>query len=306
MTAAPNPSARRRVPVTRTASRLAVRAGVRTLGAVAPPVAVRVAAGVMVRAGRPAAVRPVDADVHARARRGALTVGPARVVTYAWGDPLAATVLLAHGWQLRASRLAALVADLEAAGLGVLAFDAVAHGESTGPTTNVLEMADVLRRLADDVVAGGGEVAGVVGHSLGGLAAGIALRDGLPSTRWVAINAPAGVRSVETSFARTVGLPARLVPALDAAVVRRLFPGDPKASARAELVEHPAPAGVAALFVRDVDDTLGEAGDARRLHAAHPGSDLLVTSGLGHNRVLDDPGVRESVVRHVTAARVPR
>jgi pimeloyl-ACP methyl ester carboxylesterase len=202
--------------------------------------------------------------------------------------------------------MAAIVAGLEAAGLTVVAFDAVAHGDSTGRTTNVLEVAEVLRRLADAVVARGGEVAGVVGHSLGGLAAGIALRDGLPSTRWVAINAPCSVASVEASFARTVALPTRLVPALDAAVVGRLFPDDPGASARAELVERPAPAGVAALFVRDVDDTLGEPGDSRRLHAAHPGSDLLVTSGLGHNRVLDDPYVVDSVLRHVTAAPVPR
>ncbi|MDM7853558.1 alpha/beta hydrolase [Cellulomonas alba] len=304
MTATPVP--RSRVPISRAATRVAVRTTIRSLGAVAPPVAVRTAAALMMRVGRPAVIRPADRPVHERSVRGTLDVRSERVATYRWGDADAPTVLVAHGWQLRASRMAAVVAGLEAAGLTVVAFDAVAHGDSTGRTTNVLEVAEVLQRLADGVVARGAEVAGVVGHSLGGLAAGIALRDGLPSTRWVAINAPCSVASVETSFARNVALPPRLVPALDTAVVHRLFPDDPGASARAELVEHPAPPGVAALFVRDVDDTLGQPGDSRRLHAAHPGSDLLVTSGLGHNRVLDDAYVVRSVLRHVTAAPVHR
>jgi pimeloyl-ACP methyl ester carboxylesterase len=305
MESSPAPAPSRRRPLSRQATRLAVRGGIRSLSAVAPSLAVETAVRLMLRPGRPAPVRPADRAVHERARGGALAVGREHVVTYRWGDPDAPAVLLAHGWQLRASRMAALVTPLEAAGLRVVAFDAVAHGDSTGRRTNVLEMAAVLRALADDVAARGGEVAGVVGHSLGGLAAGIAVREGLPAPRWVAIAAPTGVESMDESYASMAALPARLVPALHEAAARHLFDGDREAWARVDLVARPAPPDRAALFVRDVDDTFGRPGDSRRLHAAHPGSELVVTSGSGHNRVLDHPEVHEAVVAHLTSVRVP-
>ncbi|ACZ30927.1 conserved hypothetical protein [Xylanimonas cellulosilytica DSM 15894] len=287
-------------------ARVATRWATRTLGAVAPGPAVDVAARLMAHVGPRAPVRPKDRTVHERARQGVIRLGAERVVTYQWGDDQAPAVLLAHGWQLRASRMSALVTELESAGLRVLAFDAVAHGSSSGRRANVFLFAEALRSLADDVVAAGGEVAGVVGHSLGGLAAGIAVRDGLPATRWVAISSPAGLTSTAEVFASTIGLPQRLVPGLVGAAAQRFLVGGAETWQRGELVQHPAHPDVPALFVRDVDDVLGLPGDARRLHAAHPRSDLLVTGGLGHNRVLDDPEVCAAVVAHLTAVRVPR
>lgn len=281
----------------------AVRLGIGALGAVAPGAAVEVSARLMAHVGRPSPVRGRDRDVHERARRGAIPVGDERVVTYQWGDDDSPAVLLAHGWQLRASRMAALVTAFEGAGLRVLAFDAVAHGDSTGRHANVFQFVAALNRLAADVVASRGEVVGVVGHSLGGLAAGLAVREGMPSPRWAAIGAPAGLTPTAQVFASMVGLPDRLVPDLLGAASRRFLGGDAAAWESGDLVTRPAPAGAGALFVRDVDDVMGLPGDARRLHAAHPGSELLVTAGLGHNRVLDDPEVCTAVVEHVTGVR---
>ncbi len=290
---------RRRARPSQTAVRLAVGA----LGTLAPGAAVDVSARLMAHVGPPARVRERDRDVHDRARRGVIHVGSERVVTYQWGDDDSPTVLLAHGWQLRASRLATLVRAFEEAGLRVLAFDAVAHGESSGRSANMFQFVAALDALADEVVSRGGEVVGVVGHSLGGLAAGVAVRDGLPAPRWAAIGAPAGMAPIAQVFAAMVGLPSRLVPdLLDAASQR--FLDDATAWRRAELAIRPAPPAAAALFVRDVDDAMALPGDARRLHAAHEGSELLVTAGLGHNGVLDDPEVCAAVVGHVTGVRV--
>ncbi|WP_425956969.1 alpha/beta hydrolase [Xylanimonas sp. McL0601] len=259
----------------------------------------------MVHVGPPAPVRPADRAATAPARRGLLPFGDGHVVTYRWGGDDAPVVLLAHGWQLRASRLAALTGDLAHAGFQVVAFDAPAHGDSPGRRTHVLQFAEILHLLADDVAARGGNVAGVVGHSLGGLAAGIAVREGLGTPRWATIGAPSSVESVGQAFARLAGLPRELVPRLNQAAAARFFAGIPDAWERGDLVARPAPSDVAALFVQDVDDRLLEPGDARRLHAAHPGSELLTTGGLGHNRVLDDLDVRAAVVQHVTAALLP-
>jgi pimeloyl-ACP methyl ester carboxylesterase len=58
---------------------------------------------------------------------------------------------------------------------------------------------------------------------------------------------------------------------------------------------------VPTVFVQDDTDVRTRPDDARRLHAAHPGSRLVLTHGLGHNRILDDPAVVETVVEHLTA-----
>lgn len=278
------------------------RTALRGLAAVAPPLAVPLAARAFWRVGPPAPVRPTDRAVHERARRGTVRAGGLPVVTYAWGDPAAPPVLLSHGWQLRASRFAPLVTALTAAGLRPVAFDAVAHGDSPGRRTTVLDHMAAMRALEHAE----GPFAGVVGHSLGGLGAGLALHEGLDAARFVAIAAPTGFDSIAASFLRLAGLPGTLHEPFCRRVVRPFPPqvGNPRTTV--DLVVRPVPASVPALFVQDRRDRMAGPGDAERLHAAHPGSSLLLTDGLGHNRVLDDPGVLDAVVAHLTApAAVP-
>jgi len=275
----------------------AVSTGFRALSAVAPPLAVRLGGRAFWRVGPPAPVRAADLAVHERAARGGVRVAGERVVTYRWGDAGSPTVLLVHGWQSRASRLASLVRAFEDAGLSVVAFDGPAHGDSTGRHLSAVEHGAAMRAVQDVE----GHFAGVVGHSIGGLAAGLALHDGLSADRYVAISAQAGMDALAETFLRLAGIPHTLHDRF-CEHVARTFPGDvPDLRSRVDLTAHPAPREVPTLFVQDDDDRMTDPRDARRLYAAHPGSELLVTSGLGHNRVLDDRGVLDAVVAHVTA-----
>ncbi|MFC7878356.1 alpha/beta fold hydrolase [Isoptericola sp. NPDC057391] len=274
-----------------------VSAGLRALSAAAPPLAIRVAARAFWHVGAPAAVRPADRAVHERATRRAVDVAGERVVTYRWGDRGAPTVLLVHGWKSRASRFAGLVTSLEAAGLGVVAFDGVAHGGSSGRRMSALEHMAAIRAVHDAE----GPFTAVVGHSLGALAAGLALADGLPVDRFVAVAATTGFDAIAASFLRLVGMPAGLHERF-CDHVERTFPGGVRdVRARLDLVGHPVPERVATLFVQDDDDRMSPSAGARLLHAAVPGSGLLTTRGLGHTRILDDPAVVTAVVAHVTA-----
>jgi len=276
-----------------------VSTGLRALSAVTPPLAVRVAARAFWYVGPPAAVRPADRGVHERARRGTVDVDGERVVTYRWGDRRAPAVLLVHGWKSRAARFAGLVDALEAAGLGVVAFDGVAHGDSGGRRMSALEHQAAIRAVHDAE----GPFTAVVGHSLGALAAGLTLADGLPVDRFVSVAAMTGFDAIAESFLRLVGMPAALHERF-CQHVERTFPGDVRdVRARIDLLAHPVPEGVATLFVQDDDDRMSLPAGAPLLHAAVPGSELLTTRGLGHNRVLDDPAVVAAVVAHVTASR---
>ncbi|WP_277213745.1 alpha/beta fold hydrolase [Isoptericola croceus] len=275
-----------------------VRTGFQLLGTVAPPLAVELGLRIMRHVGQPARVRPADQQVHDAARRGTIRVAGEHIATYAWGDPAAPPVLLVHGWQLRASRFGRLVEAFREAGLQPVAFDGVAHGESSGRYTQAVQHAAVLRALQEQV----GRAAGVVGHSLGGLAAGLALRDGLAADRFVAIAAPTGFESVVGSFVRQSGIPPRWHDRLADRAAQVMFPDVADPRTELDLTRRPVPAGVPTLFVQSTDDTMNDPENARRLHAAHPGSELLLPPGLGHNRVLDDPAVVRAVVEHVLAA----
>lgn len=275
----------------------AVRTAFRTLSTVAPPLAVELGYRAFRRVGPPSAVRSVDQDVHDRARRGKVRVNGERVVTYAWGDPAAPPVLLVHGWQLRASRFATLVRALEGAGLRPVAFDGLAHGESGGRRTNVVEHMVVMRAVQQVE----GRFVGVVGHSLGGLAAGLALHGGFAADRFVAVAAPVGFDTVTSTFMRLSGLSPRLADRLSRRISRGLLPdlADPRTTL--DLARNPVPEHVPTVFVQDTQDVMSGPDQARRLHDAHPGSELILTEGLGHNRILDDAVVVDAVVAHVTA-----
>ncbi|CAM3822447.1 alpha/beta fold hydrolase [Isoptericola cucumis] len=275
----------------------AVSTGFRVLSAVAPPLAVRLATRVFWRFGPPTPVRPADRAVHDRAERGTVAVGDERVATYRWGDPAAPTALLAHGWKSRASRFAGLVTALEDAGFAVVSFDGIAHGDSTGHRMSALDQMAAIRAVHDAE----GPFTAVVGHSLGGLAAGLALHDGFPADRFVSVSTMTGFDAIAESFLRLVGMPPRLHERF-CDHVERTFPGGVRdVRARIDLVAHPVPAHVPTLFVHDDDDRMSRPDGARLLHAAVPGSELMVTRGLGHNRILDDPDVLAAVVAHVTA-----
>ncbi|MFE7408529.1 alpha/beta fold hydrolase [Isoptericola sp. NPDC057559] len=277
----------------------AVSTGFRVLSAVAPPLAVRLAARTFWHFGPPAPVRPADRAVHDRAARGTVSVGDECLVTYRWGDRDAPAVLLAHGWKSRASRFAPLVTALREAGLAAVSFDGVAHGDSTGRRMSALDHMAAIRAVHDTE----GPFTAVVGHSLGGLAAGLALADGFPADRFVSVATMTGFDALAGAFLRLVGMPASLHDRF-CDHVERTFPGDVRdIRTRVDLVRHPVPARVATLFVQDDDDRMSLPSGAPLLRAAVPGSELLTTRGLGHTRVLDDPAVVAAVVAHVTAPR---
>jgi pimeloyl-ACP methyl ester carboxylesterase len=275
----------------------AVSTGFRALSAVAPPLAIRLGTRAFWHVGPPAPVRPADRAVHDRATHGTVRVAGERVVTYRWGDVGAPTVLLVHGWRHRASRLASLVRAFEDAGTTVVSFDGVAHGDSSGRQMSALDQVAAMHAVQEV----NGAFAGVVGHSVGGLAAGLALHDGFVADRFATLSTSTGFDAVAAAFLRLAGFPDRLHDRFCDHVDRHFPGGVTDARARIDLVAHPVPAHVPTLFVQDVDDRMVSPVQARRLHAAHPSSELLVTSGLGHNGVLDDHDVLDAVVEHVTA-----
>lgn len=267
----------------------ALRWTLRGVSSVAPSWSARVALALFLRPRRHR--RPVrERDWLRTARRFDVPLDGGRLAAWSWGE--GPPVLLVHGWEGRGGQMGAFVEPLTAAGHRVVTFDAPGHGESSGSTSSFPEMA----RAIEKMVMSTGPLAGVVAHSAGAPVLGYRLARGLAANR-VALVSP-GVYPVRypRGFGRFMGL--------QAPAVRRM-----EQLMKARFGVHPLDFGaerwapdrrVPLLAVTDRDDDEVPVSDVESLARLWPDSRIHVTSGLGHRRILRDPGVVSEIVGFVT------
>lgn len=269
---------------------------IHTASAVSPTLAGDIAYRLFFTTSPRMPVREADAPTHADARRGRLTVRGLEVVTYEWGNG-PRTVLLLHGWRGRASQFAPLVRELRAEGFRVIAFDAPAHGSSSGRSTDIRDWVDA----AEQLQAQQGPFAAIIGHSFGALAALTIARSTVPTPAVAAIAGAAGPDAFLAQFAADLRLDAATTARLSERFRRRLGMDQGAVSARYDAARHPLTADTALLVVHDRGDRRMPDHDSLRLHEAHGSRSRLVrTEGLGHTRVLSADATLDAVVALTT------
>lgn len=261
-----------------------LRAGFGLYGRLAPRQAAHTAAGLLTRPRGRNPPQPWEHEpTHPLAEQRVL---PGDLHALQWGSagPL---VLGLHGWRGRPTQFGRLAEALVAAGYRVVVLDAPGHGRSRG-------LAATPRLLGEALVEAGaalGEVHALIGHSLGGAAAPIALELGLRVRRLVMIGSPARPSRLIARYADQLGLPlparCRLDEWFDAHAGRPAALLDPVA-----LAPH---VEASVMVVHDEDDEIIPVADARLLEAAWPPAQMLYTRGLGHRNVLSDPEVVAAV-----------
>lgn len=207
------------------------------------------------------------------------------------------TVVLVHGWAGRAADWRHLAIDLAAAGWRVVTPDLPAHGTTTGTTTTVFELSDalaaVLRR--ERPVA-------VVAHSLGFPVLLHATRLALatPPASIVAVAPGRRMRHTLQRFAERSQLPPDLADELRRSMQRR-FGADiwDALDADRQLPDLSAQG----LVIHDADDADVAIADGEAVARQWPGATFVTTRGLGHRRILRDPGVRRCVVEALDPRR---
>lgn len=276
-------------------------AAIRTAGGVSPQWGAAIALPLFARIAKPRAV-PADAlPTMFKARRSTIRVpGMARagvdVAGYEWGDG-DRVVALAHGWDGRAGQFATLVRELVAEGYRVVAFDAPAHGETPGSGAYLVDWTDVLAALAERHTG----LHAVVGHSFGGLAALVAAADGIAVDRIVTVAAPAEPDSLFAQFQAMLGLTAPVTAALRTRFATRYFPGEADPLTRLSPLRRPLPSGTGLLAVHDERDRMVPFAEHARIMRVNPGARALVTSGFGHNRILEVDPFLDAVIDFVSA-----
>lgn len=259
----------------------------RTLGRVAPRVVARMNQRLF-STPRRFTPRDWEQDFEGRGRRERLPIGASVLVA---GDG-PRTVALIHGWEGRATQFAHFVPPLLEAGFRVIGVDGPAHGHGRGTRADPYLFAEALH----EVTARFGALHGLVGHSMGGGAVGIALAAGLAVPRAVVIASPASLHDVLHRFAHAMHMPpgatAHFVEGLRAQVSRRGHP----------VVDLPALLGAVeadALVIHARDDREVPFSDGERLATAWPRAALLPVDGVGHRRILRAPDVVAATVGHL-------
>lgn len=223
------------------------------------------------------------------AARGRITVASdgIEVASYLWpaeGGASGLPVLLVHGWGSRATHLGAIVKTLNRAGWSCLSFDAPAHGDSPGVATSMPQVIRCLRA----VVAACGPVDTVIGHSFGGMAAGLAFAeqpqpgDPLAARALALIAAPSTIDSMTRRFLLAEGLPLDRMDAMHR-VLKSDFGYD---AADFDLVRVADRLPARLLIAHDRSDPEVPFADAERLAAARPDAEVVHTDRFGHLRIL--------------------
>ena len=267
----------------------------RILSAVAPALASRQAWQLFCTPRR-LPVKPWEASVLATARRRTVDnpeTGP--VAVYEWGAAAAPAVVLVHGWEHRASFWRAWVLPLLAAGYRVVALDGPAHGASGGRQTTLTGFGGAVQAVVDTV----GEVRAIVAHSFGAASvAGLPVRlpAAAPLPRLVLLSTPVSPRVVAARFADFLNLSNDVVERFAGHIQQTTGRA---ADSFAAAAAGPSIGAEKVLVLHDEGDEIVPFVEGQQIVAAWPGAVLHATRGLGHNRILRDAAVVQSVVAFI-------
>ncbi|WHT77708.1 alpha/beta hydrolase [Pseudomonas rhodesiae] len=209
-----------------------------------------------------------------------------------WGEGPA--VLLMHGWEGRPTQFASLINALVDNGYSVIALDGPAHGHSPGREAHVLLFARAMLEAAAELPP----LHAVIGHSMGGASAMLAVQLGLRTNALVSIAAPSRFLDVLRGFTRMVGLPTRARLAFIQEV--ELTFGMPLKHLDVAHYDMAIPG----LIVHAEDDTFVPVKAAKAIHEAWFDSRLLQLEQGGHQKVLADPRVIDGVLTLLAGARL--
>jgi pimeloyl-ACP methyl ester carboxylesterase len=273
-----------------------LRAGVQVLSALSPSLATRVITRVWFTPPR-AELDDRMRERLADARRVPLAIEGRSLAVWSFGE--GPRVLLVHGWGGHGGQLVDFVAPLVERGYEVVTFDAPGHGASSPSTLgyrqgSFVEAAAAIRVIADAL----GPFQAIVAHSGGAIATGIALADGVRTNRLVLLAPMTRPLRYAERFSGWLGLDETQASAwLRRASDRARFAWADLDLTTASRRFTPPPL----LVVHDRRDKEVPHEEGRAIVAAWPDATLVDTDGLGHRRLLADPGVVARTVEFVTA-----
>ncbi len=216
--------------------------------------------------------------------------------TYSWGNPTHKTVLLVHGWEGTGVSLAMYAEGLINQGYRVIGFDGLAHGESPGKQTNMLEHAGIVQAMLQAFP----KTEAIICHSFGGAAAIYALGNMKVHKvkKLLSIASPTRMNLVLENYMKVFAIPKALMQVTEQLAYEQYGLSFSKLNPENWIPECSA---TRFLFIHDKDDLSVPYSDALYLHEKFPDTELISTKGLGHNKILWDKNIKQTVINFLAS-----
>jgi pimeloyl-ACP methyl ester carboxylesterase len=216
-----------------------------------------------------------------------------RLIAWRWGRAADPVVVLVHGWGGRGTQLRSFIEPLLARGFSVVAYDAPGHGMTGGAESSLPHMLQGLTTVLDHL----GQVHAIVGHSLGGAVAAMAMARRPAVKRAVLIAPPASLADSSRRIADALQWPEALRAAVQRRIEYRFGMNWSEFEAERAGGEQPL------LVIHDRQDREVPFAEGKRHLSSWPQARMMEVQGLGHRRVLDDSAVIEASVEFVAGER---
>ncbi len=224
-----------------------------------------------------------------RANEHSFLVNNQKVKAWGWGKGQGPLVLLIHGWNGRGMQMAGFVDPLLKSGYRVMCFDAPGHGLSQGNHSSIIDIRDVIKRIAEHE----GPVHAAIAHSFGVACLSASIVEGFTCSAVVAISSPGGYQNLLDGYSDHLRIPDEVKQRLKAILVNHIgmnFWEDFSPNVTSgQLPDH-------CLVVHDADDKTVDWHIGESLAKCWPNADFFLTEGLGHRRLL----LSGKLARHIT------
>lgn len=202
---------------------------------------------------------------------------------YRWNSGAGKKALILHGFESSVVNFDKYVNGLIKKGYEVLAFDAPAHGESTGKTINAVVYKELVLHIWNHY----GPVDSFVTHSFGGLVLCLALEEipHSPSTKIVLIAPAAETTTAIDNFFKLLKLDSGVRKEFDAIIKEEggEWPQWFSVSRVASKLKGQV------LFLQDKEDYMTPLSDVKPImDKNYPNFQFVISEGLGHRRIYRD------------------
>ena len=201
--------------------------------------------------------------------------------------------MLVHGWSGRGTELAKIAEALKKKGYKVFSFDAPAHGKADGKMSMMPFFIDAVHFLDEKY----GPFEALVGHSLGGMSALKAISNGLDTKKLVIIGTANNITEITRHFAENMKMNYKVAAKMKKYLDEKFNEDmDTLSGARSA-----ANVKIPTLIIHDEQDVDVKVNSAYEIHEALENSELMITSGQGHRRILGNPEVINKTTTFITA-----
>lgn len=196
-------------------------------------------------------------------------------------------ILLVHGWSGRGTQLVKIADELVKLGYQTISFDAPAHGKSEGKMTLMPEFIASILEIEKQY----GPFEFAIGHSLGGMSILNAIKQGFSVKKAITIGSGDIIQDILDDFVLKLKLQPKIAGMMKQHFEKKFGEPMENYSSHIAAIEVKIPV----LIIHDQNDHDVAVKAAYNINKHLTASELIITEGLGHRKILGNERVINSI-----------